>query len=281
MKIIFITFFINFLWLYISFMVCGGSTIGIFSTLVPKTLAAPLEREVASLASETVVYTEESTWRKFVSYFQKNPVQEASQETSQAAENDIHGISDTFLLSDGLSIRPLVEELPQRGQTTADMISHLVEKVVDAFKRVIGNIRNKYRDIHDFYTLFFPLQEPIPLVPERPNTMIGRLEEKWDNRPTPIRDANIAFQKKLIADRADSLIQQNMAWLPSSLHPKTKKWLIDHAPWLFDALCNGKTHINPRVQQWATDIQFKIARSNPTLNNLVLESICIFKKSHI
>jgi hypothetical protein len=176
----------------------------------------------------------------------------------------------------------LVERLPERGPTTIDTINSLIETVLNTVKKIIRDIKNKYQDIKDLYRIFYPLPIKGNLPPvQRPNTLVGNLQKLWDNRPTPIKNANIVAQKKIMAGRADLLIKMKLSWLPNSLKPRARQWLIDNAPWLFDALCNGKTHSNPRIQQLAAEIQFKITKVNPSVNNMVIEAICLFKKSPI
>lgn len=185
-------------------------------------------------------------------------------------------------INDAVSMVPsLVERLPENGRRTIDTIKSLIETIITTFKTVIRDIKNKYQDIKDLYRLFYPLPPRETLPVERPNTIVGSLQRMWDNRPTPVKNANIFMQKKIMATRADALIQSRLKWLPNSLKPKTRQWMIDNAPWLFDALCNGKTNTNPRIQQLAAEIQLKIAKANPSVNNMIIEAICLFKKSPI
>ena len=200
---------------------------------------------------------------------------------STAAEAS-RGITSTEN-NDAVRMAPsLVERLPENGRRTIDTIKSLIETIITTIKTVIRDIKNKYQDIKDIYRLFYPLppRETLPPV-ERPNTLVGNLQKMWDNRPTPVKNANIVMQRKIMATRADALIQTRLKWLPNSLKPKTRQWMIDNAPWLFDALCNGKTHTNPRIQQLAAEIQLKITKANPSVNNMVIEAICLFKKSPI
>lgn len=188
---------------------------------------------------------------------------------------------------DRLAVRSTVEErllpvqaprlvAPTIARKASNQMVALIESVIEAFRSVYRSIAKEFQDINDFYRVLYPVKEAPP--PPRPNTIVGNLQNMWDNRPTPIQDANDAFQKAIISRKAGKVIDKKLAWLPSSVKEKSKNWVTDKAPWMFDVLCRGKTHQNPRVQQFALKVQQKITKSNPTVNNLAIESICLFKK---
>lgn len=162
-------------------------------------------------------------------------------------------------------------------------VKNTLQRLQKGLSQRIDATKSKIKDTNDLYKLFkqaLENQKNPPTPPTRPDGIRGSLLKKWDARPKPIKEMGARTEKRIMDTRSDYLLTETaFKNLPSFVKKKIKTLMVDNAPMLFDALCKGKIHENPRIQELARSIEDRLTRENTFISKLVLRGICIAKKS--
>lgn len=152
---------------------------------------------------------------------------------------DIHSHS-LDILADGTDTpvkKTLIQKLGQAGENTKQ-----------ALQKGLSNIKQLSQDAKDLVQVLKPPKKS-------PHSWQSDLSH-------PMRALGDQMENLGIAKSADDMLREKLSWIPGNLRGRVKNFMVDVAHYLLDAVCRGRAHKNPRIQQLALVAQKHLAKMN-------------------
>ena len=171
----------------------------------------------------------------------------------------------------------------------SEVEKNVKENIQDAMvriKEVQSNIHGTMADIQKTSTgirkevqstaqTAFEIQELFKESPP-PDNLFGRL------RPKPFRRLGSLVEGSITSRSADHLLEHELRFLPANTKGAVKDFVVKNSKIIFDALCKGKQHQDPRIRDLARMSQNRIATLNPDINprvtHIVINFLCTLKR---
>ena len=184
----------------------------------------------------------------------------------EAAQNTMNGVQESAQ-STAKGIQQAVDGAGKAAQKTVAGANQAVQGAVKGVQETV-------KDAQDLHSVLFD--------PPRSFWEVSLPEKIYRAYPKPIRALG-SFVEDAITDRsAEMILKKELRFLPQMSKGRVRDMISDNSKNIFDALCRGKRHSNPKIRALANRFQQKISTINhdinPTITNTFINMLCASKR---